>query len=89
MASRLANELNLNVWDGMLDVADRLAFVGERARSLILSRPGRGWRPTGRPAELHPLEVVLTGTSTGEVELEGSLYRISSLSPADLPGAMR
>jgi catechol 2,3-dioxygenase-like lactoylglutathione lyase family enzyme len=89
MAYRLANGLNLNLWDGVLDVANRLAFVGERARSLILSRPGRGWRPTGRPAELHPLEVVLTGTSTGEVELESSLYRISSLSPSDLPGAMR
>ena len=89
MAHRLAQGLDLNVWDGILDIPERLAFVGERARSLILSRPGRGWRPTGRPAELHPLEAVLTGTSTGEVELEGSLYRIRSLSPADLPGAVR
>lgn len=85
MAQRLADELNLHVWDGTLDVPHRIAFVGERARSLILSRPGRGWRPTGRPAEPYPIEVVLAGTSAGDIQLEASVYRIRSLSPADLP----
>ena len=47
---------------------ERLAFVGEKARTLILCRAGRPWLPTGRPAEAHPVEVVLVGAE-GEVPL--------------------
>jgi catechol 2,3-dioxygenase-like lactoylglutathione lyase family enzyme len=49
----------LRMWDGELDEPNRLAFVGEKARTLILAPPGRGWVPTGRPAEPHPAELVL------------------------------
>jgi len=49
----------LELWDGELDDPDRLAFVGEKGRTLILAEPGRGWLPTGRPAEAHPVEFVL------------------------------
>jgi hypothetical protein len=49
----------LELWDGELDEPDRLAFVGEKGRTLILAPPGRGWVPTGRPAEPHPVELVL------------------------------
>ena len=50
--------------------------IGERGRTLILAPPGRGWMPTGRPAERHPVEAELSGTVDGEVELEGGLYRV-------------
>ena len=49
----------LSLWDGTMDEPDRLAFVGERGRTVILAPPGRGWLPTGRPAEPHPVEFLL------------------------------
>jgi catechol 2,3-dioxygenase-like lactoylglutathione lyase family enzyme len=49
----------LALWSGTVDEPDRLAFVGEKARTLILAPPGRGWLPTDRPAEPHPVEYVL------------------------------
>jgi catechol 2,3-dioxygenase-like lactoylglutathione lyase family enzyme len=58
-------QLDLQLWDGTLDEPNRLAFIGERTRTLILSSPGRGWLPTGRPAEAHPVDVVLTGPPRG------------------------
>jgi catechol 2,3-dioxygenase-like lactoylglutathione lyase family enzyme len=70
MASSL-EQIGLQVWDGKLDEPDRLAFVGQRARSLILSPQGRGWLPTRRPAEPHPVAVILTGPPPGEVTTAG------------------
>jgi hypothetical protein len=70
-------ELGLELWDGTLEEPGRLAFLGERGRTLILAPQGRGWMPTGRPAERHPLEAELSGTAAGEVELEAGLYRIT------------
>ena len=49
----------LDLWSGSLDEPDALGFVGEKGRTLILARAGRGWLPTGRPAEPHPVEYVL------------------------------
>ncbi len=69
-------ELGLDLWSGTLDEPGRLAFIGERGRTLILAPEGRGWMPTGRPAEPHPVEVVLSGPPTGRVELAGGLYVI-------------
>jgi hypothetical protein len=51
--------LGLELESGSLDEPGGLAFVGEKGRVLILSPPGRGWMPTGRPAEPHPVEAVL------------------------------
>jgi catechol 2,3-dioxygenase-like lactoylglutathione lyase family enzyme len=48
--------LGLRMFRGTVDEPDRLAFVGERGRTFILAPPGRGWLPTGRPAEAHPVE---------------------------------
>ena len=79
MAARLA-ELGLDVWDGTVDEPGALAFVGEQARTLILAPPGRGWLPTGRPAEPHPVDVVVSGSPERKVELEGGRYRINGLS---------
>lgn len=67
LAAALDGELGLLAWDGTVDGEERLAFVGEKARTLILCRPGRPWLPTGRPAEAHPVEIVLAG---GEPEGE-------------------
>ena len=49
----------LELWSGTVDEPDRLAFVGEKGRTLILAPLGRGWLPTDRPAEPHPVEYVL------------------------------
>ena len=76
------SQLGLDVWDGTLDEPGHLAFVGERARTLILAPPGRGWLPTGRPAERHRVHAVLAGPADREVELEKGLYRIRARSSA-------
>ncbi len=57
----------LALWAGTLDEPDRLAFVGEKARTLILAPERRGWVPTGRPAEPHHVQVTLAGLPPGEV----------------------
>jgi hypothetical protein len=75
MAAEL-QKVGLELWDGTLEEEGRLAFVGERGRTLILAPPGRGWMPTGRPAERHPVEAELSGPVDGEVELEDGLYRL-------------
>jgi hypothetical protein len=56
---RRLEALGLQMWDGTLEAPDLLAFVGEKARTLILSPPGRGWMPLGRPAEPHPVEALI------------------------------
>jgi hypothetical protein len=52
-------ERGLELWSGSIDEPDTLGFVGEKGRTLILAPPGRGWLPTGRPAEPHPVDFVL------------------------------
>ena len=69
--------IGVEVWSGTVAEPDRLAFAGERARTLILTPPGRGWLPTGRPSEPHPVRATLAGVD-GEVELEDGLYRLRS-----------
>jgi hypothetical protein len=69
LAEELERELGLEVWDGSLEGEGRLAFVGAKARTLILCRAGRPWLPTGRPAEAHPVEVTIAGASSGTVAL--------------------
>ena len=74
MARGLEQVLGLRVWDGSVAT---LAFVGERAHTLILAPGGRGWLPTGREAQRHPVEALISGAPEGEVALEGSRYRIT------------
>jgi len=69
--------LRMPLWQGTVEEEDRLAFVGEPGRTLILAPPGRGWLPTGRPAQQHPVEAVLSGPPSREVVLGDGLYRIS------------
>jgi catechol 2,3-dioxygenase-like lactoylglutathione lyase family enzyme len=68
----LERDLELELWSG--DAA-QLAFVGAKAHTLILAPPGRGWLPTGRPAEPHAATVTLSGGTEGEVLLAGSPER--------------
>ena len=74
LASVLEGELGLELWAGTVEVG-RLAFVGEKARTLILSPEGRPWLPTARGAEAHPVEAVLSGTPEAEAKID-SRYRI-------------
>lgn len=80
MAEELA-PLGLEVWDGTVERPGGLAFVGERARTLILAPRGRGWLPTGRASERHDVDVLLSGLSEGEATLEASRYRIRATEP--------
>ena len=70
LAGDLVRELGLEVWDGTVEGDARLAFVGAKARTLILCRAGRPWLPTGRPAEAHPAEITLFGSCEGSVLLD-------------------
>jgi hypothetical protein len=49
----------LPLWSGTIDDPASLGFAGEKGRTLILAEEGRGWLPTGRPAEAHPVEFEL------------------------------
>jgi catechol 2,3-dioxygenase-like lactoylglutathione lyase family enzyme len=90
LAASLRRELALEVWDGTVEEELRLAFVGEQARTLILCRAGRPWLPTGRPAEAHPVEVVLAGPPDGAVRAEGGVRVVRrTASPGEGPAAVR
>lgn len=78
IAPLLAREFDLQAWDGELDDPRRLAFVGERGRTLILCPAGRGWLPTGRPAEVHGVELVLAGPRDAKITVPGTPHRITS-----------
>jgi catechol 2,3-dioxygenase-like lactoylglutathione lyase family enzyme len=56
-------QLGIELWDGTADESGSLAFVGERGRTLIVAPLGRGWLPTGRPAEAHPVEMTISYSS--------------------------
>jgi hypothetical protein len=58
---RRLERIGPELWSGSVEGENSLAFVGEKGRTLILSPPGRGWLPTGRPAEAHPMSVTLAG----------------------------
>jgi catechol 2,3-dioxygenase-like lactoylglutathione lyase family enzyme len=70
-------ELGLELWDGSVpEGASGLGFVGRKAHTLIVCGPGRGWLPTGRPAEQHPIDVTITGAPTQAAVLPGSPVRV-------------
>ncbi len=66
---RRLEAVGLELWDGSVDPKNSLGFVGEQGRTLILAPTSRGWLPTGRPAEPHPVELVL--------ELDGTRVPLS------------
>ena len=76
MASALVT-LGIPVWDGTVDEPGRLTFMGAREGVLILSPEGRGWMPTGRAAELHRVEALVSGHGYAEATLPGTPHRIT------------
>jgi hypothetical protein len=56
---RRLERVGLRMFRGTVEEPGRLAFVGERGRTFILAPPSRGWLPTGRPAEPHPVEATV------------------------------
>ena len=75
MAAALGG-LGIELWDGTVDEPGRLAFMGGRDGVLILAPAGRGWMPTGRAAEPHPVEALVAGPREGEVVLPGTQHRV-------------
>jgi hypothetical protein len=74
-------ELGLELWSGAVpDSPSGLGFVGRKAHTLILCVPGRGWLPTGRPAEVHPVEVTVSGAAAGETTLPGGPLTVRRVS---------
>jgi catechol 2,3-dioxygenase-like lactoylglutathione lyase family enzyme len=71
-------ELGVELWDGSVE-PERLAFVGARDGVFILSPEGRGWMPTARPAEPHPVEATVAGDRAAEVVLPGTRHRIRTV----------
>jgi hypothetical protein len=71
--------LGIDLWSGTLDEPGKLAFMGGRDGVLILSQPGRGWRPTGRPAEIHPVDVTVAGPRTGVAHPPGTPHRVRTV----------
>jgi catechol 2,3-dioxygenase-like lactoylglutathione lyase family enzyme len=67
--------IGLRLWDGVLSPG-QLAFFGERTKTLIVAEPGRGWLPTGRPAEAHPADLTIAGIPAAEITV--GAYRIRS-----------
>lgn len=80
LAPPLTDDLGLTVWDGRVVDRDGLAFVGVKARTLILVPAGRGWLPTGRPAEPHPATIDIVATQEARCNLADGLYEISAAS---------
>jgi catechol 2,3-dioxygenase-like lactoylglutathione lyase family enzyme len=74
--------LGLELWDGTVDEPGRLAFVGERGRTLILAPIGRGWLPTGRPAEAHAVEVTVSSPAKSQARMTPGSRRIKVSSGA-------
>jgi catechol 2,3-dioxygenase-like lactoylglutathione lyase family enzyme len=79
MAALLSEQLGITLWDGTTREDSALAFVGEKARTLILVPPGRGWLPTGRRAEPHAVAAAMSGAPRTEVRLEDGRYRLSGV----------
>ncbi|MDP9224845.1 MAG: hypothetical protein M3P18_13575 [Actinomycetota bacterium] len=76
VAHELGRTLGLSVWDGESEDPRRLAFVGEKARTLILCPEGRPWLPTGRPAGMYQVKLVIDGVKGGEARLPGTPHLV-------------
>jgi hypothetical protein len=78
----LERELGLALWSGAVEAEGGLGFVGRKAHTLVVSGTGRGWLPTGRPAEPHPATVTFTGEATRAIELPGTPARVARRPPS-------
>jgi hypothetical protein len=69
----------IELWSGDLDSPGGLAFIGGRDGVLILSEPDRGWMPTGRAAEIWPVDVLVEGPYEASVALPGTSHRVQTV----------
>jgi catechol 2,3-dioxygenase-like lactoylglutathione lyase family enzyme len=77
--ANVLDPLGIHLSDGTLDEPGRLAFMGGRDGVLILCPEGRGWMPTDRPAEPHPVVATVAGNRAAEVVLPGTQHRIRTV----------
>jgi catechol 2,3-dioxygenase-like lactoylglutathione lyase family enzyme len=70
--------LGLELFRGTVDEPNRLGFVGELGRTFIVAPPGRGWVPTERPAEPHPVRALVSAPHRGKVDVGDGLYELTS-----------
>jgi hypothetical protein len=77
LARELAR-LGIEIFDGSVAEPASLSFAGSQGRALILTPAGRGWLPTGRAAEAHPIEVTVAGAGQGRVVVPGLPYRVTA-----------
>jgi hypothetical protein len=61
-------ERGIELWAGS-DGPGGLSFVGRKGHTLILVAPGRGWLPTGEPAQRCPATVTVTVDGGRELSL--------------------
>ncbi len=78
--ARALEGAGIRLWDGAL-APGRLAFLGAHARTFIAAAAGRGWLPTGRPAEPHPVRAVVTGAVAGQVDVGGHHVEVKEQEP--------
>jgi hypothetical protein len=83
--ARALEPLGIGLWDGTLDLPGRLAFMGGREGTLILAQTGRGWLPTGRPAEPHAADVVVAGAREAEATLPGTAHQVRTIARQPSP----
>jgi hypothetical protein len=86
--ARELERVGIGLYDGAV-APDRLAFFGGRAKVLIVAPAGRGWLPTGRPAEPHPVAVAVTGAAPADVDAGGHRVRVESRTIAGMAPAAR
>jgi catechol-2,3-dioxygenase len=72
----LERVLGLQPYD---DWDESFAPLGDDDGLLIVVRVGRAWFPVGVPSGPGPIEVRLTGTRRGAVELQGNAHRVIGL----------
>ena len=77
--ARALGTLGIELWDGTIDEPGRLAFMGGRDGVVILAPLGRGWMPTGRPAEPWPVDAVVAGLRDGEIVLPRTEHRVRTI----------
>jgi catechol 2,3-dioxygenase-like lactoylglutathione lyase family enzyme len=72
----LARETGLELWSGGVEATGGLGFVGRKVHTLIVAGQGRGWLPTGRSAQPHPVAITLIGETERATQLPATPARV-------------
>jgi hypothetical protein len=76
--ARALETLGIRLFDGSVTTPTSLAFAGTKGRALVLAPVGRGWLPTLRPSEVHPVDVTVVGAGHGSLAIPGLPYRVTA-----------